>query len=88
MSTPATSTPYRPSVAVLLNAEWDHPDVFADEAAVLAAFDGWIRAMAPGPDGPPTLIVNVADPGARQVAAGLDDWPGTRRAGRARTSRG
>ena len=53
--------PYHPAVAILLNAEWDHPDVFADEAAVLAAFDGWIRAMVPGPDGPPTLIVNVAD---------------------------
>ncbi len=70
--------PYHPSVAVLLNAEWDHPDVFADEAAVLAAFDGWIRAMVPGPDGPPTLIVNVADPGAWRVADGLDEWPGTR----------
>ncbi len=70
--------PYHPAVAILLNAEWDHPDVFADEAAVLAAFDGWIRAMVPGPDGPPTLIVNVADAGARQVADGLDDWPGTR----------
>ena len=45
---------------------------------MLAAFDGWIRAMVPGPDGPPTLIVNVADPGARRVADGLDDWPGTR----------
>src|SRR5213078_986771 len=22
--------PYRPAIAVLLNAEWDHPDVFAD----------------------------------------------------------
>ena len=62
---------------MLLNAEWDHPDVFADEAAVLSAFDGWIRAMVPGPDGPPTLIVNVADPGARRIADGLDDWPGT-----------
>jgi UDP-N-acetylmuramate--alanine ligase len=70
--------PYHPAVAVLLNAEWDHPDVFADEAAVLAAFDGWIRAMVPGPDGPPTLVVNVTDAGARQVADGLDDWPGTR----------
>ena len=24
---------------MLLNAEWDHPDVFADEAAVLDAFE-------------------------------------------------
>ena len=35
---------YRPDVAVLLNAEWDHPDVFADEDAVLDAFEGWLRA--------------------------------------------
>ena len=44
---------YRPDVAVLLNAEWDHPDVFADEAAVLDAFEGWLRA--PGAE--------AADPG-------------------------
>jgi hypothetical protein len=25
---------------VLTSAEWDHPDVFADRAAVLAAFEG------------------------------------------------
>ena len=38
--------PYRPAVAVLTSAEWDHPDVFADRAAVLAAFEAWIRPMA------------------------------------------
>ena len=26
--------PYRPDIAVLTSAEWDHPDVFADRAAV------------------------------------------------------
>src|SRR3990172_8690958 len=36
--------PYRPSVIVLLNAEWDHPDVFADEQAVFDAFSPSIRA--------------------------------------------
>ena len=34
---------YRPDVIVLTSAEWDHPDVFADRAAVLAAFEAWIR---------------------------------------------
>ena len=29
---------YRPDVAVLTSAEWDHPDVFADAAAVRDAF--------------------------------------------------
>ena len=43
--------PYRPAVAVLTSAEWDHPDVFADREAVLAAFEAWIRRMA-GVDGP------------------------------------
>ena len=39
-STPATSTRTAPTSRSLTTAEWDHPDVFADEAAVLAAFDG------------------------------------------------
>jgi UDP-N-acetylmuramate--alanine ligase len=43
--------PYRPWLAVLLNAEWDHPDVFPDEEAVFAAFEAWIRRAAPGDGG-------------------------------------
>ena len=35
---------YRPSIAVVLNAEWDHPDVFADRAAVVDAFLAWLSA--------------------------------------------
>jgi UDP-N-acetylmuramate--alanine ligase len=66
---------YRPALAVLLNAEWDHPDVFVDDAAVLDAFEGWIRAMPDQADRP-TLVVNVGDPGAAAIAARLDDWPG------------
>jgi UDP-N-acetylmuramate--alanine ligase len=69
--------PYRPSLAVLLNAEWDHPDVFADEAAVQDAFEAWIRAMVAGTDGgPPTLVANVGDAGAARVVERLGDWPG------------
>ncbi|MFP5342421.1 MAG: UDP-N-acetylmuramate--L-alanine ligase [Candidatus Limnocylindria bacterium] len=61
--------PYRPDVAVLTNAEWDHPDVFADEAAVVAAFVAWIER---GPvDG--TLVVDAGDAGARAVAASIRD---------------
>ncbi len=67
--------PYRPAIAVLLNAEWDHPDVFADEEAVLGAFEAWIRRM-PGGDDPPTLVVNVGDRGAALVAERLADWGG------------
>ena len=69
--------PYRPSIAIVTSAEWDHPDVFADRAAVVATFDNWLRGARPGPDGvPPTLVANVADPGVAELVAGLGDWPG------------
>ncbi len=71
--------PYRPDVIVLTSAEWDHPDVFADRAAVIAAFEAWIRraaldrpAGAPGP----VLVANVADAGVAELAGRLADWPG------------
>jgi UDP-N-acetylmuramate--alanine ligase len=70
---------YRPSIAVVTSAEWDHPDVFEDRAAVIAAFDRWIRSMAPREnplDPPRTAILNVADPGVADLAARLVDWPG------------
>ncbi len=54
---------YRPDVAILTGAEWDHPDVFADRAAVTAAFETWLRGMPD--DG--ALVVNVGDPGAEVV---------------------
>ncbi|MEX2547241.1 MAG: cyanophycin synthetase [Chloroflexota bacterium] len=63
--------PYQPSVAVLLNAEWDHPDVFADEAAVLSAFEAWLR-RAPGA----TLVANVGDAGVARIVDRLSDWDG------------
>ena len=34
--------PYRPDVAVLTSAEWDHPDVFADRDAVVDCFAAWL----------------------------------------------
>ena len=72
---------YRPSVAVLLNAEWDHPDVFADEEAVIAAFEGWIRAARGGAvqgagAAPPTLVANAGDPPVGRLLERLGDWPG------------
>jgi len=63
--------PYHPDVIVLLNAEWDHPDVFADEAAVLAAFEDWIR-RAPGA----TLVADTSDPGVAHIVERLADWAG------------
>ena len=63
--------PYRPDIAVLTSAEWDHPDVFPDEAAVTAAFEAWLRRMPAGA----TLIANVGDPGAEAVVDRLHDAP-------------
>jgi UDP-N-acetylmuramate--alanine ligase len=69
--------PFRPSVAVLTSAEWDHPDVFADRGAVVDAFAGWIRRTLPGPDGsPPTFVAFVGDAGVAEVASRFVDWEG------------
>ncbi len=71
---------YRPAVIVLTSAEWDHPDVFADRAAVLAAFEAWIRRAGEADDGttpaPPVLVANVGDAGVAELVARLGDWPG------------
>jgi UDP-N-acetylmuramate--alanine ligase len=67
--------PYKPAVAILLNAEWDHPDVFPDEAAVLDAFESWLRAAsAAHPDA--ILVANIGDPGVARIVDRLGDWPG------------
>ena len=63
--------PYRPDIAVLTSAEWDHPDVFADRAAVLDAFEAWLRRLPEGA----TLVANVGDPGVEAVVDRLLDRP-------------
>jgi UDP-N-acetylmuramate--alanine ligase len=71
--------PYRPAITLLLNAEWDHPDVFPDEDAVLDALEGWIRRMEPWTGGggePPVLVANAGDPGVGRLLVCLADWPG------------
>ena len=65
--------PYRPDVAILTSAEWDHPDVFADRTAVIDAFEGWLRRAPAGA----TLVANVADEGVAAVVERLADWPGS-----------
>lgn len=67
--------PYRPAIAGLTNADWDHPDVFADRAAVVAAFAAWVRRFDGGREAP-VLVANVGDAGVRAVLADLRDWPG------------
>jgi UDP-N-acetylmuramate--alanine ligase len=67
--------PYRPAVAVLTSAEWDHPDVFADRAAVVDCFVAWLEAAAREVDRP-LLVANVADEGVLAVVQRLSAWPG------------
>jgi UDP-N-acetylmuramate--alanine ligase len=66
---------YRPAIGGLINADWDHPDVFADRAAVVAAFAAWVRGFEGGGE-PPLLVANVGDAGVREVLSVLHDWPG------------
>jgi UDP-N-acetylmuramate--alanine ligase len=73
--------PYRPDIIVLTSAEWDHPDVFEDGHAVVAAFEAWIRRAAEDrPDGAPpvVLVANVGDPGVATLVGRLAerDWGG------------
>ncbi len=69
--------PYRPNVAVLTSAEWDHPDVFPDMEAVVACFANWVGRTHSDEHGhPPVLVANVGDPGVAQVVGRLVDWPG------------
>jgi UDP-N-acetylmuramate--alanine ligase len=68
---------YRPDVAVLTSAEWDHPDVFVDGGAVVDAFVAWLKQAA-GSVARPVLVANVDDEGVQAVVQRLriDRWPG------------
>ena len=54
---------YRPDVAILTTAEWDHPDVFADREAVIDAFVRWLARA----EGDATIVANLDDPGVVDV---------------------
>jgi UDP-N-acetylmuramate--alanine ligase len=60
---------FRPEVAVLTGAEWDHPDVFADATAVEAAFATWLARTQDGA----VIVANVGDHGAEAVIERLLD---------------
>jgi UDP-N-acetylmuramate--alanine ligase len=66
---------YRPDIAVLTSAEWDHPDVFADRAAVVDSFVGWLERAAASVS-QPILVANTGDAGVAEIADRLTDWPG------------
>jgi UDP-N-acetylmuramate: L-alanyl-gamma-D-glutamyl-meso-diaminopimelate ligase len=55
---------YRPKVALLTSVEFDHADIFADVAAVKAAFREFVALIPEDGD----LVVCAASPGALEVA--------------------
>jgi UDP-N-acetylmuramate--alanine ligase len=61
---------YRPDVVVLTTIDWDHPDVFADQRAVMAAFAEWLERV-PGS----TVIANLQDPGVVGVLGEIQASP-------------
>ena len=63
---------YRPDVAVLTSAEWDHPDVFADQAAVVDTFEAWLRRA---PTWRARSSPTSATPGVEAILDRLADWP-------------
>jgi UDP-N-acetylmuramate--alanine ligase len=67
--------PYRPDVAILTSAEWDHPDVFADRAVVIDTFVAWLERTGLTV-AEPRLVANLGDPGVVDVVARLGSWPG------------
>jgi UDP-N-acetylmuramate--alanine ligase len=66
---------YRPAIGGLTNADWDHPDVFADRVAVVATLATWVRRFEGGAE-TPLLVANVGDTGVVEVLAELREWPG------------
>ena len=54
---------YRPDVTLLTTVEWDHPDVFADRAAVIEAFLRWLERADPDA----TIVANLEDAGVVEL---------------------
>jgi UDP-N-acetylmuramate--alanine ligase len=65
---------YHPAAAIVTNVEMDHPDYFADEAAVMDSFERFVRGMAG--DGALGRLLLAGDPGADALVARLGDWDG------------
>jgi UDP-N-acetylmuramate--alanine ligase len=68
---------YHPAGSIVTNVEMDHPDYFADAAAVMDSFERFVRAMGTHPalDGR-LLVIAANDPGASELVARLHGWEG------------
>jgi UDP-N-acetylmuramate--alanine ligase len=58
-----------PDVAVITNIEFDHPDLFPDQAAYDAAFDRFLAKIRPGG----TLVLSGDDPGCQRLIERLNE---------------
>ena len=68
---------YHPAGAIVTNVEMDHPDYFADAAAVMDSFERFVRGMGTDPVlGGRLLLTAAGDPGADELVARLADWDG------------
>jgi UDP-N-acetylmuramate--alanine ligase len=68
---------YHPAGAIVTNVEMDHPDFFADRAAVLASMEAFVRGMGESQAlGGRLLLTTAADPGAGALLARLEGWEG------------
>ena len=68
---------YHPAGAIVTNVEMDHPDYFADAAAVMDSFERFVRGMGSDPAlGGRLLFASAGDPGADELVARLGDWDG------------
>ncbi|MCA9581676.1 MAG: UDP-N-acetylmuramate:L-alanyl-gamma-D-glutamyl-meso-diaminopimelate ligase [Myxococcales bacterium] len=55
---------YHPHAALLTSVEFDHIDIYPDEASYDAAFQGFLERMEPGA----VLVAYAGDPGVRKIA--------------------
>ena len=56
--------PYAADAALILNVDWDHPDLFADRAAAVATFVAWAKPiLGRGP-----VVINVGDIGGAETS--------------------
>ncbi|MBL7490321.1 UDP-N-acetylmuramate--L-alanine ligase [Frankia sp. AgB1.9] len=61
-----------PALTILTNVEWEHPDLFPDEAAVRAVFAAFAARVRPGG----TLVACGDDPGVAAVLGTLAEGSG------------
>ncbi len=68
---------YHPAGAIVTNIEMDHPDYFADAAAVMDSFERFVRGMGSHPAlNGRLLIIAADDPGATELVGRLRAWTG------------